>query len=300
MTSAPPGRHLVAAAATRGQTGAMDRQQLADFLRIRREALQPEDVGLTRGPRRRTSGLRREELAMLAGMSTDYYTRLEQARGPQPSDQMLTAMARAMRLTLAEREHMLRLAGHPAPARAHVGDHIAPGILRVLDRLQDTPAQVLSPAGEVLLQTPPAAALFGDLSGLRGLERATVYRWFVDPASRDVYPADDHELRGRVFVSDLRTAAARDGAGSRAAQVVRALQSESAEFRAIWDAHEVSLPHGTTKRLQHAELGVIETQCQRLLDADHGQLLLVFTATPGTEDAERLRLLSVLGHQQLA
>ena len=109
----------------------MDRAQLADFLRTRRETLQPEDVGLPRGPRRRTGGLRREEVAVLCGMSTDYYGRLEQRRGPQPSTQMLAAMARGLRLTLAERDHLYRLAGHDVPAREALHDHVSPGLGRM-------------------------------------------------------------------------------------------------------------------------------------------------------------------------
>src|SRR5215207_2750249 len=120
----------------------MDRAGLADFLRRRREALQPEDVGLARGSRRRTSGLRREEVASLCDMSVDYYSRLEQRRGPQPSEQMLAAIARGMRLTLDERDYLFRIVGHTAPARAVRNDHVSPGLMRVIDRLADTPAQV--------------------------------------------------------------------------------------------------------------------------------------------------------------
>ena len=159
----------------------MDRAQLADFLRTRRETLQPEDVGLPRGPRRRTGGLRREEVAALCGMSTDYYGRLEQRRGPQPSTQMLAAMARGLRLTLAERDHLYRLAGHDVPAREALHDHVSPGLMRVLDRLADTPAQVMNGVGETLVQTPPAAALFGDETLRTGLARGMVYRWFTEP-----------------------------------------------------------------------------------------------------------------------
>ena len=141
---------------------AMDRAQLADFLRTRREALQPEDVGLPRGARRRTGGLRREEVAALSGMSTDYYGRLEQRRGPQPSEQMLAAIARGLRLSLDERDHLFRIAGHNAPQRALRSDHVNPGLMRVLDRLDDTPAQVITGLAETLLQTRPAVALLGD------------------------------------------------------------------------------------------------------------------------------------------
>lgn len=278
----------------------MDRDQLADFLRTRRESLQPEDVGMTRGPRRRTDGLRREEVATLCGMSADYYTRLEQSRGPQPSEQMLAAIARGMRLTLAERDHLFRLAGHTAPARALRGEHVSPGLMRVLDRLQDTPAQIIGSLGEVLVQTPPAIALFGDASRLSGLARSTVYRWFTDPESRRVYPEDDHGLRGRVFVSELRAALSREGAGSRADELVRALLARSPEFAEVWAAHEVGLPHGADKRLRHPDLGVMELQCQVLTDGDQAQRLLVFTATPGTESHARLQLLAVIGSERFA
>jgi transcriptional regulator with XRE-family HTH domain len=142
----------------------MDRAALADFLRHRREALRPGDVGLPAGVRRRTGGLRREEVAALAVMSTDYYTRLEQQRGPQPSEQMLASLARALRLTDSERDYLFRTAGHnpPTPASAATS-HVAPALLRVLDRLSDTPALILSSLGETLVQNAMAAALLGDL-----------------------------------------------------------------------------------------------------------------------------------------
>ena len=180
----------------------MDRAQLADFLRRRREALQPEDVGLRRGSRRRTSGLRREEVAALCDMSVDYYSRLEQSRGPQPSEQMLAAMARGLRLTLDERDHLFRLAGHTAPARALRSDHISPGVMRVLDRLADTPAQVMTELGETLAQTPAARALFGDETRFEGFMRSVGYRWFMDPSARDVYPVEDHPMHSREFTAE--------------------------------------------------------------------------------------------------
>ncbi len=277
----------------------MDRAQLADFLRTRREALQPEDVGLPRGPRRRTGGLRREEVAVLSGMSTDYVGRLEQARGPQPSTQMLAAMARGLRLTLAERDHLYRLAGHGAPPRA-AHDHVSPGLMRVLDRLADTPAQVMGALGETLVQTPAAVALFGDETLRTGLSRAVVYRWFTEPESRRVYPEEDHPLHGRAFVADLRAAYARPHTRPRAEAVVRALRERSPEFVAVWNDHEVGVGHGPEKRLCHPELGVLTLQCQLLHDLDQGQMLLVLTATPGTDSHEKLALLAVLGRQRLS
>lgn len=278
----------------------MDRDQLAEFLRRRRDALQSEEVGLSRGPRRRTPGLRREEVAQLATMSPDYLNRLEQGRGPQPSTQMLAALARALHLDAAERDHLFRLAGHPAPDRVGTTSHVSPGMLRILDRLHDTPAQVVDELGETLLQTGPAKALLGDLSNLSGLSRMVAYRWFTEPASRDVYARADHEERERTFVAELRGAYVRLGEDSRAGQAVRALLATSREFARRWDEHEVTEKHPATKRFVHPEVGELTLHCQTLLDTESGQRLLVFTATPGTPDAEKLALLSVIGTQTMA
>ncbi|MDW4574486.1 helix-turn-helix transcriptional regulator [Microbacterium sp. M3] len=278
----------------------MDRAQLADFLRRRREALQPEDVGLRRGSRRRTAGLRREEVAVLCDMSTDYYSRLEQARGPQPSEQMLAAMARGLRLTLDERDHLFRLAGHTAPVRALRSEHVSPGLMRILDRLADTPAQVMTELGETLAQTPAARALFGDETRFEGPMRSVGYRWFVDPSARNVYPADDHPMHSRAFAADIRTAYAKFGARSRAGTMVEALLRESPEFAELWAEHEVRSTHAREKRLQHPEVGVMDVECQFLIDPEQGQTLLVLTATPGTVSYERLQLLSVIGTQEIA
>lgn len=274
-----------------------DREQLADFLRTRRAGLQPEDVGMPRGQRRRTNGLRREEVAALAGLSVDYYSRMEQSRGPHPSEQMLSALARGLRLSLDERDHLLRLGGFPVPRRDTAGRHVDAGIMRILDRLADTPAMVVNGAGECLHQTGPAVTIFGDETRFAGLDRSVVYRWFTDPTSRAVYPVEDHEARTRDFVADLRTAFTRDGRPSRVAEVVDALTEVSTEFAALWAEHRVGRKHSQNKRLVHEEVGVIDVYCQSLFDVDQSQALLVFTATPGSESAEKLRLLSVLdGH----
>lgn len=278
----------------------MDRDQLADFLRTRREALQPEEVGLPRGPRRRTGGLRREEVAALAGMSIDYYARLEQRRSPQPSEPILGALARALHLDLDERDHLFRLAGHHEPHRVLRSDHVQPAVLRILDRLQDTPAQVMTLLGETLVQTPMAVALLGDETRHTGLARSVVHRWFTDPASRRVYPPEDHALHGRIFTSGLRQAYAHPGMRSRAEPIVADLLERSEEFAAVWYEHEVGVVHETSKRLVHPELGELELDCQMLLDPDQMQALLVFTATPGSASDEKLQLLRVIGTQPLA
>jgi len=277
----------------------MDRAQLADFLRSRREALQPDDVGLAKGPRRRTAGLRREEVAALSDMSVDYYSRLEQSRGPQPSEQMLAAIARGLRLTVAERDHLFHLAGHQPPKRTISGEHVAPGLMRILDRLADTPAQVMTAMGETLVQTPAARALFGDETRFTGNARSVVYRWFTDPGARHVYPETDHDKLSRAFAADARGFAAQQGPGSRAQRVIDALLAASPEFAEIWADHEINAMHELEKRVQHPETGVITVQCQFLVDPTQGQTLLVLTATPGTKSYDRLQLLSVLGTQRL-
>lgn len=259
----------------------IDRPGLAEFLRARREALQPEDVGLPRGPRRRTGGLRREEVAARSHMSTDYYARLEQQRGPQPSTQMLASLAQGLYLTLDERDHLFRLAGHHPPDRGS-GDHVSPGLLRIFDRLQDTPAEVVTELGETLLQTPPGVALCGDLTRFTGPERSIGYRWFSAPATRERYVADDHAFLSRMFVSGLRERVGARGPGSRAARMADALLSTSEEFRALWETHEVGVRPREVKRFQHPEVGVLDLACQTLLDPEHGHLLLVYTATPGS------------------
>ena len=131
-------------------------------------------------------------------MSTDYYSRLEQQRGPQPSEQMVAALARGLRLTLVERDHLFRLTGHGAPSRVLRSDHVSPGLMRVLDRLDDTPAQVMSDLGETLVQNPLAIALLGAQTRYSGPARFAVYRWFTDPAEHLLYPAPDRDAHGRL------------------------------------------------------------------------------------------------------
>ncbi|MEU4397721.1 helix-turn-helix transcriptional regulator [Micromonospora orduensis] len=275
----------------------MDRAQLASFLRTRREALQPEDVGLPRGRRRRTGGLRREEVAALSGMSADYYTRLEQRRGPHPSGQMLAALARGLRLSLAERDHLFQLAGHAVPHRAVRADHVNPGMMRILDRMHDTPAQVVNHLGETLAQTGPAIALLGDETRHTGLARSAHHRWFTDPTARQRHPAEDHETQSRLLVAHLHAAYTRDGRASRAAAIVDDLLAVSPEFARLWREHPVPGGYCPPKRFLHPQVGPLELHCQTLVDPDQSQTLLVFTAVPGSESDEKLRLLAVIGGQ---
>ena len=274
------------------------KDSLGAFLRSRREALRPEDIGLRRGPHRRTGGLRREEVAELCGISADYVARLERGSGPWPSSEVLAALARGLRLTTAERNHLFSLCGRTAPLGS-AAEHIDAGIQRILDRLEDTPAQVMGQAGTTLRQTPPAVALLGEETAYRGLASSAAYRWFTAPSSRDLYPARDHAVNSRIQTSLLRESLVRYGDGSFTAQVVTALLRQSEEFRALWDLQEVGLSFPPEKHLDHPEVGRLDLYCQALFDGSAGQLLLVFTAAPGSESYDRLALLRVVGRQLL-
>ncbi|GAA2552357.1 helix-turn-helix transcriptional regulator [Winogradskya consettensis] len=273
----------------------MDRARLAEFLRSRREALQPEDVGLPRGQRRRTGGLRREEVAVLSDMSIDYYNRLEQKRGPHPSEQMLAALARGLRLSLEERDHLFQLGGYAVPQRGRRADHVNPGMMRIMDGLDGAAAQVVSHVGETLRQTRLAVALLGDDSVHTGLARSQHYRWFTDPAARAIFPVEDHAAQSRAVAAHLHAAYTRDGSGSQAAALAEALLARSPEFAELWRGHPVSGPYCAPKRLLHPQVGLLELHCQMLVDPDQSQSLVVYTATPGSESYDRLELLSVVG-----
>ncbi|MET8971205.1 helix-turn-helix transcriptional regulator [Streptomyces hydrogenans] len=276
----------------------IDRRELADFLRRRRERVTPKDVGLPAGARRRTPGLRREEVAQLAGMSADYYIRLEQARGPQPSPPMLAALARALRLDADERDHLHLLAGHRPPAGAVAGEHVAPGLLHLLDQLPTTPAQILSDLGDVLAQNAPARALLGGVCTVSEHGRNVVWRWFADPAARTAYPPEEHAYYSRLHVADLRAAYGRRGGDPASTRLVRRLEAASEEFAGLWAEHEVAVRRHSRMRVEHPLIGPVDLDCQVLLAPEGEQRLVFLTPPPGTDTADRLALLTVVGTEQ--
>ncbi|MEV7035319.1 helix-turn-helix transcriptional regulator [Streptomyces sp. NPDC093272] len=277
----------------------MNRPELADFLRHARTRLDPADVGLAAGARRRTPGLRREEVASLAGMSADYYTRLEQSRGPRPSRQMLTAMARALRLTEDERDHLFHLAGEEPPRREATSTHVRPGLLLVLDRLHDTPALVTTDYGEVLAQNALSRALSGDVLARPPRERNLLRRYFLDPSARDLFPPEDRPAHTRDHVANLRAVAAARPADPVLAALIAELLAGSEEFARLWADHEVAVRRATVKRFLHPAVGLLELDCEVLLNADTHQQLVVHTARPGSPSHERLQLLRVVGLQDM-
>jgi len=274
----------------------MNRPELADFLRRCRHRLEPADVGLPPGARRRTAGLRREEVAALAGMSTDYYARLEQQRSPQPSLQMLAALSRALRLTDDERDHLHHLAGHEPPARLIISAHVRPGLLPVLDQLTESAAQVVSDVGYTLAQNYLAQVLLGP----DRLERNFYVTWFLDPQGRALVPPEDHPHHSRTHVADLRATAARRQVDPRVGALIRRLRAGSPEFVRLWDEHEVAVKRSDRKRFLHPVIGLIELNCEVLFTPDQDQRLVVYSAPPGTPAHDQLRLLAVIGLQDLS
>ncbi|MEU8228492.1 helix-turn-helix transcriptional regulator [Actinoplanes sp. NPDC048967] len=275
----------------------MHREQLADFLRRRREAVRPAQVGIAEGPRRRTTGLRREEVAMLAGMSVDYVVRLEQGRSSQPSTQLLGALARALRLSDDERDHLFHLAGHRPPPAEGIAGQARAGLMRMLDLLGDTPAMVLSDLGEVLAQNRMSFLLTGDLTHFSGDRRYVVYRWFTDPAARATHADDDRQEHSRRLVADLRATAGRRSGDPAVAGLVDRLQAASADFRRLWAEHEVAVRRMDRKTFRHPRVGRLRMDCETLVTPDQGQELVVLT--PADDEArERLALLRVLGIEE--
>ncbi|MEV6005997.1 helix-turn-helix transcriptional regulator [Streptomyces sp. NPDC051976] len=280
----------------------MNLPELGAFLRTRRDRIRPAEVGLPQGPRRRVPGLRREEVAQLAGLSADYYTELERGgakHGVQPSAQALAALARALRLNGDERDHLFHLAERPIPPSAHgPSAHVQPALLALLDRLSDTPARVITDLHETLVENALAVALLGPSPAHHGPTASFVHRWFTDPRTRDIHPPEDHPHHSRVFVSDLHAAAARRGRDEEVKKMVAVLRRRSQEFADLWDTHDVAVRRMDRKKIIHPTLGVIELDCFNLLSEDGRQRLLWFTAPPGSPGAEQLRLLSVIGTQE--
>ncbi|MFI2413527.1 helix-turn-helix transcriptional regulator [Streptomyces sp. NPDC018947] len=274
--------------------------ELGAFLRSRRGRIRPADVGLPAGPRRRVPGLRREEVAQLAGASVDYYNELERGAGSQPSEQMIAALARALRLSADERDYLYRLADRPVPVQGGAASHVHPGMLDLLGRLTSTPAQVITDLHVTLVQNPSAVALLGDQSGFRGPRASFVHRWFTEPEARRLYPEADHESQSRAFVADLRAAAARrDAKDPEAGSLIRTLLDVSPEFATLWADHDVAFRRDDRKRLLHPTLGLIEINCLNLFSEDGRQRLLWFTPAVGTDSAGLLELLAVVGTQEV-
>ncbi|GAA1721330.1 helix-turn-helix transcriptional regulator [Nonomuraea bangladeshensis] len=264
-----------------------------------RDRVSPEVVGLPVGGHRRAAGLRREELALLAGISVDYLTRLEQGRAANPSAQVVDALARALRLSPAERAHLFGLAGLAPPGPRTVPAYITPSVQRLLDRMSGTPVAVYDASWTLLMANPPYAALMGDPSGWRGDQRNAVWRHFLGPSTRVRHTPESRRALESALVADLRAAAARYPADQRLRHLVAELRAGSDRFAELWDSGAVGHHEAARKTIDHPHAGALTLDCDVLTVSGSDLRIMIYTAEPGTVDAERLALLTVLGTQTL-
>jgi transcriptional regulator with XRE-family HTH domain len=264
----------------------MSRRELARFLRDRREDLRPADVGLPPGTRRRTPGLRREEVAGLASMSVDYYVRLEQARGPRPSARILDGLTGALRLTPPERTHLFRLAGtDPAPPAGGPVRELRPSVTSLLRRMPGAAAVVTDAAYEVLAVNRLASALY---PGLRpGVSQAR--RRFLSP---DPGLTSGWDELGRIVVARLRAAADRYPYDARLSGLVAELRAGSDEFAALWEQAPVPAPGHRVKTLDHPVAGRLRVSCDVLVLPEEDQQIVFVTADPGSPSARAIERLA--------
>jgi transcriptional regulator with XRE-family HTH domain len=274
---------------------------LGTTLRAWRDRVRPDAVGLPAGPRRRAGGLRREELAMLAGLSADYLTRLEQGRATNPSPQVLGALARALQLTVAERDHLYLLAGAPVPRSGSMSTHVTPGVQRLLRRMEEFPASVHDAAWNIIAWNPAWAALMGDPSGLRGRDRNILWRLFVPHAGTGVMVRTPEQLAAfeAGAVGDIRAAAGRYPEDSDLRELIADLRAASDRFGELWDSGVVGSHPADVKTVDHPALGPIALDCDVLTVEGSDLRIVVYTAEPGSPAATALGMLRVIGLQSM-
>jgi hypothetical protein len=276
------------------------KDELAGCLRSWRERLQPVDAGLPSGGRRRVNGLRREEVAQLAGLSVDYLARLEQSRAHSPSPSVVNALARALRLSREERAHLLRLSGHAEPRPGSIDRHLTPSVRRLLDRWTDLPVMVVDAANGVIEATPLATALVGDLSGLPRRERNLTWRHFTGAPSPLRRTPEEWEDAEESMVAELHDAIGRFPADEPLRSLVEDLQAVSPRFAALWEGHCVARSPAKRKTFHHPQVGLLTLDCDALTVDGSDVRLVVYTAAPGSPDADALALLAAVGLQDFA
>jgi transcriptional regulator with XRE-family HTH domain len=268
----------------------MHDNQLGEFLCARRAALQPQDVAMPSHGLRRVTGLRREEVAVLAGVSADYYTRLEQGRERHPSPQILNALSRALRLDGDARAHLYRLAGAaPSEQFDHVTDRVSPTLRQLLDGYPGAPAFVINRTLDILATNALADALYSPFAPVDNLARMT----FLDPAARQFHTR--WSWTAEATVANLRHAAGFDSESARLRELVHTLTDQSADFARLWNTHAVRGKTQDAKHFLHPEVGPLSLTYQALDVRDApGQQLVVYQAEPAGPSAQALNLLGSL------
>lgn len=279
----------------------MDSTDLGSSLRAWRDRLTPAEVGLPTGPRRRAPGLRRQELATLAGLSVEYLARLEQGRAGRPSAAVLRPLARALRLTDEERDHLFRLAGHASPAPGIASTHVTPGLQRIIDRLHDAAVLVIDRTWNVMLANPLAVALLGDDATGDDGEPNVLRRHFTGRASRVVRTPEEAAAFEAYAVADLRASLARYPDDPRIHALIDELRTCSDLFEATWTGTAtISASTSQLKIVRHPDVGRLALDCDVLEATGSALRLVVYTAAPGSADQEALNLLATLGSQSFA
>ncbi len=280
------------------RNGERRRAELADFLRRRRAEIKPEDVGLPAGGRRRTPGLRREELAALAGVGTTWYTWLEQGRDVRASLEVLEALARALQLSPVERTHLLLLGrGEEAPASTPPAECVSPTIRRMIESLDPSPSFVIGRRWDYLAWNRAACALFGDFDAMPPSARNHVWALFTDPVRREMMA--DWEHAARLCAAKFRADHARYIDDPAFDELVQALKDASREFCKFWRRHEVAYSGVGRKELRHPVAGTLVFEHAAFHPTEEPeQRLILYTPVPGTETAEKMR--SLCGELELA
>ncbi|MGW4211080.1 helix-turn-helix transcriptional regulator [Lentzea sp. NPDC004789] len=274
----------------------MASSELGEALHTWRDRVTPEQAGLPGGGRRRAPGLRREELSQLAGISADYLIRLEQGRAHNPSPTVVEALARALRLDSGEREHLFRLAGLAVPGPGMIPRHITPGVHRVLDRLATTPVAVYDATWTLLLANPLHTALMGEWTGP---DRNAAWRAFVTSTTRVRHTPESNGALQQLVAADLRRTSALYPNDQALNDLIAQLRRRSTRFSELWDTGSAAEHEASRKTIDHPAVGALTLDCDVLHVAGNDLRIMVYTAKPDTEDAERLALLSVIGTQVL-
>jgi transcriptional regulator with XRE-family HTH domain len=275
-------------------------EELGACIRSWRDRVLPAEAGLPSGSARRVPGLRREEVAQLAGVSLDYLARLEQGRAAHPSPSVLASLARALRLSDEERAHLFRLAGLAEPSTGTMNRHIGPGVQRLLDRLGDVPVMVLDASWQVIALNPLAGALIGDLSDASTRERNIAWRRFTARHTRVVRGDAETAVAEAEIVADLHDALARYPADEALAQLIDDLRSSSPRFAELWEQRPVARRIASRKTFDHPEVGPITLDCDVLVVQESDLRVIVYTAPAGSPDAEALALLGTIGLQSFS
>ncbi|MFE2540534.1 helix-turn-helix domain-containing protein [Actinacidiphila glaucinigra] len=293
----PPHRPPADASETDSRHGDLGRA-----LRHWRDRTGPAGAGLPAGSAsgiRRAPGLRREELAQLAGLSVDYVVRLERGRATTPSPQVLHALARALRLTWAERDHLFLLAGQAPPADRQISPSIPSSVQRLLDQLGRNPIAVHDACWNTISWNPLWAALAGDSSGLRGRERSIAWRHFAGLPSRVTHEPDQLACFETAVVSDLRSSTVRYPGDRQLRRLVTDLREVSGRFEELWQSHVVGFHSADRKTVHHPHLGPVTVDCDTLTVPGSDLRIVVYSAPPGSRTAQQFEMLAAIGSQDM-